>query len=80
MDTITADQGVTVREHDDGRLEVLDAPPVASFTASLLARPECGLTVDEAGLLVVAGQVTYRPVAFAAHLSGQLLVVCERVR
>jgi hypothetical protein len=77
---VATGQGVTLREHDDGHLEVLDAPPVAEFACSLLARPSPAIGVDEAGYLVLAGEVVYRPVGLRSHLSGQLLVVCERIR
>jgi hypothetical protein len=79
-DLVTSGQGVTLREHDDGRIEVLDAPPVAEFAADLLTRATHWLSVDEAGYLELPGEVVYRPVGFRAHLSGQLLVVCERIR
>jgi hypothetical protein len=76
----TASQGVTLREHDDGHVEVLDAPPVAEFAPDLLARMTHWMSVDEAGYLALPGEIVYRPVGFRAHLSGQLLLVCERVR
>jgi hypothetical protein len=77
---VTHGQGVTLREHDDGHVEILDAPPVAEFAPDLLSRMTHWMSVDEAGYLVLAGQAVYRPVRLRAHLSGQLLLVCQRVR
>jgi hypothetical protein len=78
LDTTTG-QGVTLREHDDGHIEILDAPAVAEFAPDLLTRATHWISVDEAGYLVLVGEIVYRPVGFRAHLSGQLLVVCERI-
>ena len=65
---------------DNGRWRVLDAPPVAEFACALLARPPPDLAVDEAGYVVVADTVAYRPLRLRQHLSGQLMLICERVR
>jgi len=81
---------LTIRRHDDGRIEVLDPPPVGTettFSLGLLAMATNdggtgeGIGLDADGNLVVAGQVTYRPVRFihAGGDLGPLDLVCERV-
>jgi len=79
-DTAGPHVGATVRTHDDGRVEVIDAPPLAEFSLELLAQggPRV-VRVDEAGYLDLAGQVVYRPVRFRQPLAGPMTLVCERV-
>jgi hypothetical protein len=75
-----------IREHADGRLEVLDPPPVGALTplsCALLAdtMAERGIGVDDAGRLVILGLV-FAPVRFDSGgiAFGQPhAIVCRRV-
>lgn len=81
LETAAPISGVTLGEHDDGRIEVLDAPPVAEITCALLGRRNLHyLAIDEAGNLIVADTVVYRPLRLRQHLTGEFMLVCERVR
>lgn len=81
LDTTGPAAGATVRTHDDGRVEVIDAPPLAEFSLELLTQGgPCVIRVDEAGYLDLAGQVAYRPLRFRQPLAGPPVLVCERVR
>lgn len=74
-------EAAVIRAHDDGRVEVLVAPKVAEFSPSVLDQADPRVaTVDAAGYLNLAGQATYRPVAFRQDLAGRLTLICERVR
>lgn len=74
-------EAAVLRVHDDGHLEVLQAPRVAEFSMDVLGQvgPLAGVAVDLAGYLDLAGQATYRPVGFRQDLSGRLTLICERV-
>jgi len=71
---LTSD-AVVMRRHDDGRVEVLEAPTRATFSLELLVARDLAATAIIGGLLIIADQVAYRPVAFDRR--GDL--VCERV-
>ena len=62
---------------ESGRVSVERAPLLAGFAVSLLEMGPCRLSTDEHGHLVVAGQVSYRPLRFA---EGGTVIVCERVQ
>ncbi len=68
-----------IRQHDDGRVEVLDGPRLAEFSLEMLATPGLPVFVDEAGNLSLAGQVIYRPVRFRQDLGGHITLICQRV-
>lgn len=70
---------VELRRYDDGHVEIVKAPPLASFSLHVLDDAEW-LGVDEAGYLDLAGQATYRPTSFVRELGGALALICERVR
>jgi hypothetical protein len=68
-----------VRQHDDGHVEILEAPPQAEFALELLADRRLPIFVDEAGNLSLAGQVVYRPLRFRQDLAGHVTLICQRV-
>jgi hypothetical protein len=68
-----------IRQHDDGHIEVLEAPQVAEFSLELLADRRQPVFVDEAGNLSLAGQVVYRPLRFRQDLAGRVTLICQRV-
>jgi hypothetical protein len=76
----------SIKEHADGRLEVVDPPPVgalSAFACELLANitADRGFGVDDEGRLVVLGLV-FEPVRFDSDLIqfGQPhTIVCRRV-
>ncbi len=74
--------GVVVRSHDDGRIEIVEAPPLAEFSMELLAQADPRvLRVDEAGYLDLAGQAVYAPLRFShANLAVAMTLICRRVR
>lgn len=73
--------GVTLREDDHGQVQVLEAPPLAEVACALLGRRDLRyLAADEAGNLVIAGSVVYRPLRLRAHPTGEFMLICERVR
>src|SRR6266496_1881831 len=61
---------VVVRQHDDGHIEILEAPQVAEFSLEILADRRRPVFVDEAGNLSLAGQVVYRPLRFRPGPAG----------
>lgn len=81
-----------LRQHDDGRVEVVRADPVIGITVELLVQALAGdgLPVDGQGHIWLAGdcRYRYRPVRFEASVSGLQpgqavegcrVLVCERV-
>lgn len=73
-----------IRTHDDGRIEVIEAPPLAVFSMALFAKPDVlagqtAIQVDEAGNLSLDGQVVYQPVRFMTAVNG-LMLICQRIR
>jgi hypothetical protein len=68
-----------VRQHDNGRVDVLEAPQVAEFALELLTDRHLPIFVDEAGNLSLAGQVVYRPLQFRQDLAGRVTRICQRV-
>jgi len=70
---------VVVRQHDDGTVEVLEAPQVAEFSLEILADRRRPVFIDEAGNLSLAGQVVYRPLRFRQDLAGRVTLICQRV-
>lgn len=81
LETAAAVEGITLGQGDDGHVKVLDAPPLAEIACSLLGRRDLRyLATDEAGNLILADQVVYRPLRLRQHLSGEFMLICERVR
>ncbi len=70
---------VVVRQHDDGHVEILEAPQVAEFALELLAKPGLPVFVDLAGNLSLAGQAIYRPLRFRQDLVGRVTLICQKV-
>ncbi len=70
---------VVVRQHDDGHVEILEAPQVAEFSPELLADRRLPIFVDEAGNLSLGGQVVYRPLRFRQDLVGRVTLICQKV-
>jgi hypothetical protein len=68
---------IVLRRDDDGSVRVLEAPQLAEIRAELLGDQKfCPMELDDAGHLVIAGQVAYRPVRFSDRGTR---VICERV-
>jgi hypothetical protein len=76
----------SIKEHADGRVEVVDPPPVGSlsaFSCALLADVEAerGIGVDDEGRLVLLGLV-FEPVRFDSggiQFGQPHTIVCRRV-
>lgn len=68
----------------NGRLEVIAADDVIGFSLDLLGKCPEGLSVDDDGLLLLAGNpdYRYRPMMFvsSSHNGPPTVLVCERAR
>lgn len=51
---------VVARRHPDGRVEILEAPPIARMSLQLLAEADPAVVVVRGREITFAGQVTYR--------------------
>lgn len=76
-----ADYGdVVLKRHDDGRIEVIEAPDLVGVSVELLAQADLtGMWVASDGTLCLAGQAWYRPVRFDGMAGRPSVLVCERV-
>lgn len=63
---------VALTRHDDGRVEVTSAPPVARITLELLVGADPWLVRANGRTLTFAGQVSYRVTGWDSH--GQCLL------
>lgn len=58
--SVVLDGPVAFRRHDDGRVEVLQAPARARITLGLLVGADAHLVRADGNTVTFAGQVTYR--------------------
>lgn len=78
LEVTSAVPSAIIRRHDDGRVEIIEAPRVAEFSLEFLNLFPLN-AVDEAGNLSIAGEVTYRPLRFSQDLTGRVKLICQRV-
>lgn len=62
-----------LRHHEDGRLEIVQAPPTARMALSLLQQTDPRVVRVGANTIGIAGQVSYRVVGWDAQQSALLL-------
>lgn len=63
MSTVV-DGEVVCRRHDDGRVEIVQAPPCARITLGLLAAADPAVVQASGNAVTFAGQVVYRVVGW----------------
>ena len=71
----------SIKEYEDGRLEVVDPPALgaqSAFSLELLATFDRGVSVDHEGRLIVVG-LAFKPIKFDGFQGRLDLLICERV-
>lgn len=77
MSTLEGDMRFLARRHDDGRVEIVDAPPTTRVSLDFLTTADPVVVRVSGNLISLAGQVTYRVVGWDAYSSALLVELAE---